>query len=84
MPKLLPPETFSPVPEAQYLKLYDPARAKLVLKKIEEAQSFGVKLWTSKSGTENLGSANFTTTFYKLAEEKCPMNVRLLDGNKSF
>ena len=84
MPKILPMEKFAPVQENNYKKLYDPARTKLVLKKIHEFQSYGVKMWTSKSGTEDLGSLSSNKTFFILAQQQCPMNVRLLGENKHF
>ena len=84
MPKILPSTDFVPIEENHYWKLYDPSRTKLVLKTIKHHQSFGLKLWTSKAGTENLGSADFNTTFYALASQYCPMNFRILGSDRHF
>ena len=84
LPKILPSTHFVPIEEKHYRKLYDPARTKLVLKTIKEHQSYGLKLWTLKPMTDNLGSRYFNTTFYALANQFCPMNVRLLGPNRHF
>lgn len=84
LPKILPSSDFVPIEEQHYRKLYDPARTKLVLKTIKEHQSFGLKLWTLKPMTDNLGSRDFNTTFYALASQFCPMNVRLLGPTRHF
>ena len=83
-PKLMSSEKFAPIEETQFKKIYDPQRTKLVLKKIQEFESFAIKLWTFKSGTENLGSSRLNTTFYHLAKEKCPYSYKILPANKHF
>ena len=54
-----------------------------MLRKMTEAKVYGLKFWTLKEGTENLGSDQFNTTFFALAKTYCPINVQLL-GNKHF
>ena len=80
-PKLLANSKFVPITEVEYKKLYDPSRTKLILKKLDESQSFGVKLWTFKPGTEILGHSKLNTTFYALAKEKCPITFKTCNKN---
>ena len=83
----MPPDQLCPFDGAQYKKLYDPLRTKLAIKKIKEAKSFGIKLWTmkkNKDDTKNMGSESYNTTFFALAKKTCPINVQLLGKNKHF
>jgi hypothetical protein len=82
--KVLPADWFCPVAEDKSWMIYDPVRAKLVLKTLEEAGSYGLRLWSDATGEyDNWGAANFTTAFYRLAEERCPLIVQSL-GQRHF
>ena len=83
VPKILSPEKLCPFDRTQYRKLYDPSRTKLMLRKMTESKVYGLKFWTLKEGTGNLGSDQFNTTFFALAKTYCPINVQIL-GNKHF
>jgi hypothetical protein len=88
-PRILPVETFCPIHGAHHWKLFDTSRSKLVLQKIHESNSFGVKLWiamkiSNDHDDANLGSSNFTTAFYQLAKNYCPLTVQLLGQNRHF
>jgi hypothetical protein len=77
--KVLPADWFCPVAEDKHWMIFDPVRAKLVLTTLEEAGSYGLRLWTAATGEYvNWGGSNFTTAFYRLAEERCPLIVQSL------
>jgi hypothetical protein len=83
--KMLPATAFCPLEEDKHWMIFDPARSKLVKKKMEDNNSLGLRLW--KKHTEmfdNWGGPNHTTAFYYLAEEHCPLTSQVLDWQMHY
>lgn len=75
-----------PIPKKQNFMIVDPLRYNLVLKKLEEADgNVGLKLWSDFNlDIPSWGSKNFTTAFYKLAQNSCPLTLQTMGKNAHF
>jgi hypothetical protein len=81
-PPLRPVADFCPLEEAKHWMLFDRFRTKLVKKRLEEHESYGVRLWRGASnGLASWGAANDSTAAYELAKESCPFTLMVVKGH---
>ena len=65
--------------------IVDPSYANLIKHRLDEHQSSAIRLWNKMNErVESWGNPDFTTPFYKLAEEKCPMVFQLCSSSGRF
>ena len=75
---ILDPTDFCPFPQIKHGIILDPGLTKYVINKIQEHQSYAIRLWNRMNeDVESWGSQEKKTPFYTLAEEKCPMVFQL-------
>ena len=77
------PSTFCPVEEDKHWTLIDPARVRLVSKRLNEAGDVdgphALRLWPERNGDfADWGSKASPTAVWRAAEEACPLVVQLL------
>jgi hypothetical protein len=83
--KILEPNDFCPFPQFKHWMIVDPSYTNLVKKRLEEHQNYAIRLWNKMNDrVESWGNPNFTTPFYALAEQKCPMVFQLCSSSGRF
>ena len=83
--RILEPTDFCPFPQFKHWMIVDPNYIKLVNKKIDEHQSFAIRLWNRMNeNVESWGNPDTKTPFYTLAENKCPMVFQLCAPKRRF
>ena len=76
--KILEPSVFCPFPLFKHPMIFDSSKVKLVLSKLEEHQSYAIRIWSKmNANVESWGNSDSVTPFYKLAEKKCPLVFQL-------
>ena len=83
--KILETKDFCPFPQFKHWMIVDPSYVNLVVSKLEEYQSYAVRLWNQMNeGAESWGKPDFVTPFYNLAQKKCPMVFQLCGPTDGF
>ena len=82
---ILEPTDFCPFPQNKHGIILDPGHTKYVKNKIQEHQSYAIRLWNRMNeDVESWGSQEIKTPFYTLAEENCPMVFQLCAPKRKF
>jgi len=83
-PKIMSPGALCPIELEKHWMLLDPVRSKLVKRTLNEANSYGVKLWSQEANEDHndWGSASFRTPYFDLASAKCPLLTRFAVGSE--
>ena len=83
--QILETNDFCPFPQFKHWMIVDPSHVSLVFLKLEEHQSYAIKLWNRMNDhMESWGNPEFVTPFYSLAEKKCPMVFQLCGPTGRF
>ncbi len=82
---VLSTSAFCPIEEEKHKSIVDMVRAKLVVKRVEEESSYGVKLWSDlNSDVGDWGSSTNKTAFFRLAFDSCPLMIQSLGSTRHF